>query len=176
MLTPQEADVAYAIGEMRNDHSIERGLKQAGTYKRHPNSKHADGMAAIAEATVAKLIGRTWLANWERPDRGFDIQGCVGVKWTVRGRGCLIVKPRELDTVPQVLTVGEENPLRVVGWMMGWDAKRDWWWKTNTRDPAWFVPQECLHPIADLVRMLDRERACNRIWSGGAGVVGGILG
>ncbi len=107
-------------------------------------------MAAVAEATVAAFLGLPWDDNPHRKDSGADVGDDIGVRWTPLGHGGLIVYPGDRDDVRQVLVVGHTYPLRIAGWMLASDAKRQEWWKTTLREPTYLVPQKCLRGIDEL--------------------------
>jgi hypothetical protein len=150
MLTIEEAREAYRVGLKRYRYSVKHGIPQAGNYKRSSLDPYKDGMAAVAEATAAEVIGRRWLANWRGPDKGADIEGGFGVRWTPKERWGLVINGKDRDLTPMILVVGKTYPLRVVGWFRCGDGRINKYVKHTDRATIWIVPQADLKPIGTL--------------------------
>lgn len=152
MLTIEAAREAYVVGLKRYRYSVQRGFRQAGNYKRSSLDPYRDGMAAVAEATAAEAIGRKWLAIWDGSDKGQDIDGNIGVRWTpIEGWG-LVVNTKDHDDTAMILVAGDTYPLEVVGWFRCGDARIPEYWWPNDRAELWVVPRSDLRPIAELTR------------------------
>lgn len=157
IFTCEQADAAYAIGTQRYDHHARLGTKQRWNKERSEDDRHDDGMAAVAEATVAAFLGIEWGGQSMRPDDGTDVAGCIGVRWTPRARGGLIVHPTDRSNVPQVLVIGERYPLRCAGWKWPREALVPKYWRDDIRSPAHIVPQRDLEPMRTLIRWLQER-------------------
>lgn len=109
-----------------------------------------NGLAALAEATVADLLGLEW-DQGDTPDKGVDVGENIGLRHTCLAHGSLIVHPEDRDDCVQVLVTGTTHPLTVVGWIPNRDAKLpEYWREKGVRFPAFFVPRKALRPIEEL--------------------------
>lgn len=157
-LTREQARDAYRSGLMRFKRHIAQGTAQHHGLMRTDADHYRDGMAAVAEATVAAFLGLSWDDNPHRKDHGADVGDDIGVRWTPLGHGGLIVYPGDRDDVRQVLVVGYTYPLRIAGWMLGRDAKREEWWRKWMREPTYLVPQKCLRGIDELTGIISHTK------------------
>jgi len=104
---------------------------------------HYNIIGALGEVAVAKDRDCFWSGAQGRL-RAPDV-GALQVRATPEEDGRLIVRKNDPDDVRFVLVVGVVPCLRLVGWMLGKDAKRDEWRANpNGRASAWFVPQDAL--------------------------------
>jgi len=82
-----------------------------------------------------------------------DVAG-HGVRTTALAKGSLIIRPDDADERPFILVLSHLAPVfYLCGWLYGYEAKQQSAWWTdggNGRDPAWFAPQEALHPMNEL--------------------------
>ena len=97
-----------------------------------------------AEAAVAKLLDRYWLAVVARPQELPGDVGDVQVRSTQRADGRLIVYERDPDDARFVLVRGRFPTYDVVGWLRGRDAKRRHFYRVDVKHPAFFVPADAL--------------------------------
>jgi hypothetical protein len=145
---------AYQVGLRRS-----RRCRQQGRTHRHhwtptlAAQRHTDGMSALAEWWVAHTLDRRWLSaeseGPDDPDTG-DVEGGIQVRWTDRPHGSLIIHDDDRDHLVGALVVNPRWPLRIVGWLPVHLAKRPCWWRTDVREPAFFVPQAVLRPLEAL--------------------------
>jgi hypothetical protein len=154
ILSLDEARDAYRVGLARYRAARDRG----GTHRygwEGPLSGDGivDGQSAVAEALVAKALGREWLSSGlvpDRPENG-DVSGGISVRWTPRLNGSLIIHEDEPDHLRAVLVVGAAPHQEIRGWISVAEGKQVGIWRTDVRFPAFFVPQRALHPIGRLV-------------------------
>lgn len=145
---------AYEVGRHRSEASRRQGRRHRHGWTPTPEGqRHTDGMSAQAEWYVAHYLGRRWLSAESQgpddPDAG-DVEGGIEVRWTELAHGSLIVHDSDKDHLVGALVVNPQWPLRIAGWFPIHLAKRRCWWRTNVREPAYFVPQELLHGIDGL--------------------------
>jgi hypothetical protein len=57
------------------------------------------------------------------------------------------VHDRDKDDDLFILVTGTAPSFRIAGCIMGRDAKRSEFWRTDTGRPAYFVPQDVLTPL-----------------------------
>lgn len=143
-MTLEEARRIYRIGAAR----ILAGRARGGQHRfgwapTWQQARHINGMAAVAEVTVAEWTGRRWLSDGMVPDDPLagDVEGGLSIRWTPLERGSLIVHEDEsLELIP-VLVIGTTPPLTIVGWCPMAEAQDRRYWRTQgVRFPAFFVP------------------------------------
>jgi hypothetical protein len=131
---------------------VDRRVRAIGLDRRRrfaqPVNWNDDIVGALAEIAVAKALDR-YPSRGCQPDWAGDI-GDYQVRATELPNGCLIVHEDDRDTACFILVVGTPPVLTIPGWILGADAKRPEWWRTDVRCPAFFVPQHALHPITEL--------------------------
>lgn len=152
MLTKEQAEEAYNIGLARYEYHAKRGTPHKYKLARSPDNAVQDAMGAVAEATVAAFLGMGWVRNVKGADKGADVGGCVGVRWTKLRYGSLVLHHMDRDDYPFVLVTGETHtePMRMAGWLYARAGKNPRYWRTDVRDPAFFVPQRVLQPMNTL--------------------------
>lgn len=150
LLTIAEIVMCAQIGTMRQIAAIQANLPDRHGYDGEGWNIHIEG--ACGEYAFCKDRNITW-----RPTiNTFRKEADVGKLWEVKTRSRddydLIVRPDDVENRSFILVTGRAPSYTVRGWMIGKDAKRDEWWQTyGDRPGAWFVPQEVLLPIAELV-------------------------
>lgn len=155
--TKEEADEAYAIGKKRNARHVADGGEHRHNLKRSSGDASQDGMAAMAEAAAAAYIGVTWDKNYTKRDDGPDIGGVIGVRWTPLPYGCLLLHDSDRSDIPQVLVIGTDYPLRVVGWAWPDEVRFPKFWRDRgVRNPAYFVPQNALRSMPELITWVSK--------------------
>lgn len=117
-----------------------------------------DTHGAMAELLVAKTLNRFWTnpflntANKNLPNVGNTIE----VRHTKYPSGCLLVHDEDVDNFWHVLVVGTISNPKVVGGILGKDAKKEIWWKEKVAGrPCYFVPQDKLIPVPELIKLVD---------------------
>lgn len=112
--------------------------------------------AAIAEATVAKLLGL--YPNMATSDRTVaDVGTNIEVRSTVYKKGSLIVHKKDPDDRKYYLVCGMYPDLEVVGWLYGYQCKQPRYWVEKDKEgkkleyPYWMVPQSDLN--AELIEV-----------------------
>jgi hypothetical protein len=111
-----------------------------------------DIISCGAELAVAKLLNQHWTAWARRPG---EVAADVGTNIQVRRRRMigwdLITHPKDPNDHFYVLVWGELPTYIVVGYLRGWEAKReDCWNKYDTGRPAFFTAPGALRPIGEL--------------------------
>lgn len=152
-LTWAEVAIAARVGEAR---TIRNRAK--GNGHRHGKAPGADWTgdieAACAETAAAKGIG-VYLPVAVSPaeDRHGDLGYGLHVRHSERDDARLILHPDDQDVGLFTLVVGSAPVYRLAGFIEAVDGKREQWWSDPTGNdrPAFFVPQEALHPIGGLV-------------------------
>lgn len=145
-LTEQEMRLAADVGVGRQIRSMLAGRKDAYGFKGDPWRIHIEG--AMGELALAKALGRYWSGAGELYGDDTDVGG-VQVRTRTRHDYELYVWPRDEDEAIFVLVTGTPPSFRVHGWIRGADAKRQEWFKSLGRAPAYFVPQEALRPLTE---------------------------
>lgn len=136
---------AGMVGLLRQCNALRDGRKDAhGLTDRDSNwNTHIEG--ACGERAVAKAVNRYWNGSVDT----FKSGGDVGAKIQVRTRSQhdyeLLVRDSDPDDAAFFLVTGWAPHYRVIGWIMGRDAKRAEWKQTHGGRPAaYFVPHAAL--------------------------------
>jgi hypothetical protein len=112
-------------------------------------SKHIEG--ACGEVAVAKLLGRFWSPTvnvFNAPDIG----RMIGVRTRSKHDYDLPIRTVDKADCTYVLVTGHAPSFIVRGYILAADAHRDEWLHDyGGRPPAWFVPQDALRDIDDLL-------------------------
>ena len=107
---------------------------------------------AVGEAMVAKYLRTFWLGvgAFRGPDVG-NMQVRTRTKLTYR----MILHAQDHDDDVFVSVYASEGAGLIRGWIRGRDGKRPEWWSDPAGGrPAYFVPNEALHPMSDLVAVV----------------------
>lgn len=109
----------------------------------------SDIVSSAAELAAAKALCVYWPGAIQPDHAEGDLGNGLGVRYTPREDGCLIIHPRDSDLATHVLVTGAIPTFNVVGSIWGALAKKEQWWRTDTGRPAYFVPQSALEPIPE---------------------------
>jgi hypothetical protein len=144
-LTDSEVEMAAQVGLRRQLEALRKGLPDKHGYEGDGWGIHIEG--ALGELALAKFLG----VYWDGSVNTFKTKGDLGeteVRTRSRSDYDLIVREDDREDAVYVLVVGKAPAYRVVGWMLGKEAKQDRWVRTyGGRTPAYFVPQAALHPF-----------------------------
>jgi hypothetical protein len=145
-LTDAELRMAVTIG-------CERQMESLSSKRRDNHGKSSEGgwtehiEGAAGELAVAKALGHYWngsIGSFKMPDLGHHIQ----VRTRSQDHWDLIVRRDDNDDHLYFLAVGKAPTFRIVGFILGKDAKRaEWVSDYGGRPWAFFVPQSALTPI-----------------------------
>jgi len=138
-----ELRMAAAVGAERYIQALVRKLNDP--IGKSSWATHIDG--ACGELAYAKAMGLYWngsVNTFKTPDVGVDIQ----IRYTRHLDGRLIVYDTDSDANRFVLVIQSGVAFKIAGHMIGAEAKKKEWWKTDCLLPAYFVPQEALKPCA----------------------------
>lgn len=155
-LTDSELLMAANVGVMRRISSIKQKLKNIMKISEY-EKWGIDICGAFGEMAVAKALGLYWeggVDTFKAPDIG-----TFQVRSSRHENGRLIVRNNDKDEDIFILVVGKAPNYEIVGWIKGAEAKCDAYLDDpNNLRPAWFVPQEDLHPISELKERIDDSR------------------
>lgn len=149
-LTNREMAMGADCGVMRNIAAMVDNRENAyGFDEEYGWNAHIEG--ACGEIAAAKVLGRFWsptVNTFKAPDIGANIQARTRSRHDYE----LIIRPKDNPDNLFVLVTGIAPNFTVRGYHVGREAKRDEWKHDHgARPPAWFVPQDCLRPIGDLI-------------------------
>lgn len=137
------------IGKLRQLASIRRGSQHKYGMTADGWTEHIEG--ACAELAVAKALGIYWDGSVDTFKGRPDLPGAVEVRRRSRDDWDLIVRPDDPDDAWFVLVVGSCPVYRIVGMMLGRQAKQDCWRQEyGGRPAAFFVPQADLLPFGTM--------------------------
>jgi len=143
---------AYRRGRARCEYSDEKGSAHRFDYRPTPEqAAHTHGMAAASELLVARTLGREWLASGLDADDGVDVAGSVSVRWTPLPKGSLILHPGDMARYSVLVTGNRLDKLEIVGYIVTSRGQVSDYWRDDVRHAAFFVPQEALSPIENLM-------------------------
>jgi hypothetical protein len=126
--------------------TVQRYNKKLNNHERV--TEYAESLGA--EMVVARYFGLDYDINVSKGKREADVGQGLEVKWTSYINGSLIVYPNERVQDIAVLVVGRSPEYYIVGWLPVKDAMQKHF-KNGTQE-SWWVNQEHLAPIGDLVR------------------------
>lgn len=150
VLTPYEVDMAGKVGFNRHAKQLERGRS---TSRWREDAWSIDIEGACAELAYAKLMGVYWDGSVDT----FKSQGDVGnieVRSARRETDSLIIRPNDDPYSVYVLMIGTIPNFKCAGGLVGMDARKDEFLRgarDKGRPEAWFVPQEELKDIGELI-------------------------
>jgi hypothetical protein len=143
-LTQPECAVAAHAGTIRQrlnqDRTHQHGYTGVGW------DIHIEG--AGAEMALAKYLGIYWVPAQMTPqghagDAAADV-GPFEVRQTARANGSLILHKTDFADRAYVLVTGTMPTYNLQGWLYAADGWREEWWRSDVREPAYFVPQDQL--------------------------------
>lgn len=139
------------VGLMREVKSRQAGLKHIGGSIGDLSKGWGINIeGALGEMAVAQALGLYWSGSVDT----FTSEPDVGI-YEVRTRSKheyeLLIRPKDKDDTIYIHVTGLAPDFWIRGWMYAREAKRDEWKQTyGDRHPAWFVPNEMLHPMSEL--------------------------
>lgn len=153
-LSKEEGLMASVSGAVQMMRATERGWvgnDHGGSSGRDLRERWAQAIhGAMCEFAWAKLQDVFPISSTEGIS-GRD-PGDVAVRGTPWANGCLIVNKSEAcSDTPYVLVCGHWPKFRFPGWMNASDVVEKRWWRPEERPPSFWVPQEALWPIRDLL-------------------------
>ena len=123
----------------------------------HYNSKlnNHERVAEYAESISAEIVvARYFVLDYDLEENKSKEKADVGKGLEVRHthyiNGCLIIYPYDRVDDVAVLVVGRSPELYIVGWLPVKSAMQKHF--KNTSQDSWWVNQDSLNPIGDLVR------------------------
>jgi hypothetical protein len=156
-LTQHELHFAASVGVTRHIEAIlgnkpdAHGLK---TDKGEGWYLHIEG--ATTELAVAKCLNRFWNGSFNTYKKGGDIGAKIQVRRRTKLWYDLLVREDDDNDSIFVLAIGIAPTYRIVGWLVGKEAKQNRWIREYAKRPsAYFVPQQFLRPIQQLHKFLD---------------------
>lgn len=159
-LTWAEMQLAYLVAGQRRIMNMKKGLSGRYGAPEGEGSEELDLIAARGEMAVAKALNLFWTGTVG--DYGaVDVGGMVEVRTRTKKWHALILHPGDNDNLPFVLADASSPPqIRLAGWIMARDGKRKEFWgdPSGKNRPAYFVDQEHLRPMEELVGMLEPQR------------------
>jgi|TARA_Y100000310_G_scaffold173944_1_gene174102 hypothetical protein len=144
-LTPSELYLAASVGLMRQCTNLrDRKRNRFGAEPGQEWSIHIEG--SCAEAAVAKALNTYWngaIGHHKAKDVGVH-----QVRSTPRDDGSLILHKEDPDEDLFILVTGTAPNYELRGWIQCFEGKDQRFWRADRPRPAFFVPQEDLHPLA----------------------------
>lgn len=145
-----EVQMAAEVGVRRHVEALRNDLPDRYGASDGAWNLHIEG--ACGEMTFAKVADLFWDGSVNTFDKGGDV-GVIQVRTRSKPHYELIVRTKDRDEDTFVLVTGTSPVYEVHGYMTGAEAKaHDEWRQTHGgRTRSWFVPQEELYDIDDLI-------------------------
>jgi hypothetical protein len=136
-----EMYLAGGIGVMRALYALRTGrVNPAGLQRRTIDKSSMVGhfFGACGEQALAKHLGVYWDGTIGTVDAPCDVGGCYQVKATDLALGKLITKRKDNDRQPFVLARVSLPKVTLVGWLWGYETKKEQNWREDVAEPAFF--------------------------------------
>ena len=137
------AQVVFSLDDLSR---VQRYNSKLNNYERV--TEYAESLGA--EMVVARYFGLDYDVNVSNGKRNADVGKGIECKWTSYINGSLIIYPNDRVDDVAVLVVGRSPEYYIVGWLPVKDAMQKHF--KNTSQDSWWVNQDSLNPIGDLVR------------------------
>jgi hypothetical protein len=137
------AQVVFSLDDLSR---VQRYNAKLNNYERV--TEYAESLGA--EMVVARYFGLDYDVNVSNGKRNADVGKGIEVKWTSYINGSLIVYPNDRVDDVAVLVVGRSPEYYIVGWLPVKQAMQKQF--KNSQQDSWWVNQDSLNPIGDLVR------------------------
>jgi hypothetical protein len=137
------AQVVFSLDDLSR---VQRYNAKLNNYERV--TEYAESLGA--EMVVARYFGLDYDVNVSNGKRNADVGKGIEVKWTSYINGSLIVYPNDRVDDVAVLVVGRSPEYYIVGWLPVKTAMQKQF--KNSQQESWWVNQDSLNPIGDLVR------------------------
>ena len=145
--------MAAIVGVRRKIHSL--GSKDTNHVGNKKFGWQEDIEGACAELAVGKAFNIFWngsVNTYKAP----DLSGRLQVRYTELDHGSLIFRGNDNVNDNFILVTGLAPNYIIRGWLKGCDAKQDEYIKyPDDKIPSWFVPQNKLLPIGQLISILN---------------------
>jgi hypothetical protein len=137
------AQVVFSLDDLSR---VQRYNAKLNNYERV--TEYAESLGA--EMVVARYFSLDYDVNVSNGKRNADVGKGIEVKWTSYINGSLIIYPNDRVDDVAVLVVGRSPEYYIVGWLPVKAAMQKQF--KNTSQDSWWVNQDSLNPIGDLVR------------------------
>lgn len=144
-----EVIASAVLGALTRIESLVHSRQNSHDYN-DEDSWTVDIEGAGAEMAVAKYRNVFWMGSIGKFKKEADVSG-MEVRSTTLEHGSLIIREGDNDDARFVLVVGKLPYKKIVGWIYGREAKQSKWLRApNSREPAYFVPQNALRDVDTL--------------------------
>lgn len=135
-LNENQVLLATTVAAMRHAQNVSNpNRKERYGAEWHEINKHVVG--CYAECAVAKHLNKFWdgaIGNLLAKDVG-NIQ----VRASELKSPSLILHPDDKDDDYFVCVSVDKNVVTLIGWLHARDGKQDRFWRTDVKNPAWFI-------------------------------------
>lgn len=150
-LSPYEMLVGSQIGCIRNTEAVVNKCQSKNGTRPEDNFKISI-MGALGELAVAKALKIKWTPGINTFKDVPDLLPDIEVRCRSFSGAELIYRPDDCDDRKYVLVTGVGPKMVVRGWMRGKDCRKTKWWADpNNRGFCWWVPQDVLRPLEELM-------------------------
>lgn len=145
-LDESEMRMGEIVGNIRRDFAIRNKIKAADNAPEDERARTIDILGTLGEIASAKALNMHWQPAMVYDAAQIDVGGSFEIRTTDNPYGNLIMKKKDRDYLPYILVIAKPPYFKLVGWMMGRDAKSDQYWDVGKaaggklRVPNWLVP------------------------------------
>ena len=137
------AQVVFSLEDLSR---VQRYNAKLNNYERV--TEYAESLGA--EMVVARYFGLDYDVNVSNGKRQADVGKGLEVKWTSYINGSLIIYPNDRVNDVAILVVGRSPEYYLAGWLPVKAAMQKQF--KNSQQESWWVNQDSLNSIGDLVR------------------------
>jgi len=152
-LLDSDIELAKDAARRRQENAVNKGIPDRYGFKGNGLKIHEIG--CISELAVARWLNSDWVDfSTSFKELTSDV-GNLQVRATDFEYGRLFVHPKDNDDQPYVLVRTHKLPVvKLIGWMMGVEAKRkEWWQELRKGRPCFIVPNNQLRPMEELIHV-----------------------
>lgn len=138
--------LATLIATMRHAQNISHPYREQ-RYGAEWNEINKHIVGCYGECAVAKHFNRFWdgsIGNLKAKD-----VGTIQVRASELGNPSMILHPADNDEDYFVCASVKKNVVTLIGWLYARDGKQDRYWRTDVRNPAYFIQSQDMNSFRD---------------------------
>lgn len=148
-LTPSEFLLATTMGTQRMTASVGRNHNTGNRRRTHLERMGDEIRSMCVELAWHKACGTYFNTGINQFMSEPDTNG-VEHKTLRDPGGRMPIRPTDKRERTFVCSYTDGNTVKFLGWLRGYEVQDSWLANPGNASPAWFVPQNALHPISKL--------------------------